>query len=371
MEVRHMLVVGGGGEHLIRSLVGWHCRPAEALAGTAVEVHFGILDEAHLSIPALARSGIVDGECSCIVAEGHSCILGLARFGTALEGRCCTPGGAHFCTVASEHFCTLLWGLVLERYCRLVLERCCRLAVVRFGIVALERFCTLVEAHSCIPVVEPASERCCGLALERFDTVALERFGTVVWEHCYRLASAHSGKPPWELCCTPPPPPFLAPAHTAALAPCCILALERSCTLVAAHCCTPAWELVLAHCCILVWERFCILAWEHFCTPAWEHYCTPVWKLVWEHFCTAALAQNCIAVSAHSGISGSEQHDTLGGEPDDRKVLEHLRNPIVLLHLYPHLVLYLVGFLQNPFHLHIQVADCHRFHRTQCYRPPR
>ena len=99
MEVRHMLVVGGGGEHLIRSLVGWHCRPAEALAGTAVEVHFGILDEAHLSIPALecsdtpasARSGIVGGERSCIVAEGHSCILGLARFGTALEGRCCTP----------------------------------------------------------------------------------------------------------------------------------------------------------------------------------------------------------------------------------------------------------------------------------------
>lgn len=96
MEVRHMLVVG---ERLIRSLVGWHCRPAGAPAGIAVEEHSGILDEAHLSIPApgcsdtpaLARSDIVGEGCSYIVAEGHSCILGWAHFYTALEERCCTP----------------------------------------------------------------------------------------------------------------------------------------------------------------------------------------------------------------------------------------------------------------------------------------
>ena len=96
MEVRHMLVVG---EHLIRSLVGWHCRPAGEPAGTAVEVHSDILAEEHLSTPApecsdtpaLARSGIVGGERSDIVAEGHSYIPGWARFGIALEERCCTP----------------------------------------------------------------------------------------------------------------------------------------------------------------------------------------------------------------------------------------------------------------------------------------
>ena len=101
MEVRHMLAVGGGGEHLIRSLVGWHCRPAEALAGTAVEVHFGILDEARLSIPApersdtpvSAHSGTVDGGRSDTVGEAHSYILVGEHFGTAPGERCCTPWG--------------------------------------------------------------------------------------------------------------------------------------------------------------------------------------------------------------------------------------------------------------------------------------
>ena len=87
------------GEDLIRSLVGWHCTPVGAPAGTAVLAHSDILAEAHLSIPVpecsdtpvWARSDIVGGGRSDIVGEGRSYILDWGRFCTALEERCCKP----------------------------------------------------------------------------------------------------------------------------------------------------------------------------------------------------------------------------------------------------------------------------------------
>ena len=78
MKVRHLLLVVV--EHIIRSLVGWHCTPAEAPAGTVGGERCDIPGEERLSIPARercdtavgGRSGIVVLERFDIAGEGHS-----------------------------------------------------------------------------------------------------------------------------------------------------------------------------------------------------------------------------------------------------------------------------------------------------------
>ena len=77
MNVGHMLLVV---EHIIRSLVGWHCTPVEAPAGTVGGERCDIPGEERLSIPARercgtavgGRSGIVVLERSDTAGEGHS-----------------------------------------------------------------------------------------------------------------------------------------------------------------------------------------------------------------------------------------------------------------------------------------------------------
>ena len=77
MKVRHLLLVV---EHIIRSLVGWHCTPVEAPAGTVGGERCDIPGEERLSIPARERCGTAVGgrfgivvlERSDTAGEGHS-----------------------------------------------------------------------------------------------------------------------------------------------------------------------------------------------------------------------------------------------------------------------------------------------------------